>query len=40
MQNKLKDVVSNQKLQKEQLLTLSYINRTKEPFGKNGLIRI
>jgi len=37
MQNKLKDVVSSQKLQKEQLLTLSYIDRTKEPFGKKWL---
>src|SRR3990167_8730985 len=37
MQNKLKDIVSNQKLQKEQLLTLSYIDRTKEPFGKKWL---
>src|SRR3990172_8647812 len=33
----LKDIVSNQKLQKEQLLTLSYINRTKEPFAKKWL---
>ena len=37
MQNKLKDVVSSQKLQKEQLLTFSYIDRTKEPFGKKWL---
>ena len=37
MQNKLKDIVSSQKLQKEQLLTLSYIDRTKEPFGKKWL---
>lgn len=37
MQNKLKDIVSGQKLQKEQLLTLSYIDRTKEPFGKKWL---
>ena len=37
MQNRLKDIVSNQKLQKEQLLTLSYIDRTKEPFGKKWL---
>lgn len=37
MQNKLKDIVSGQKLQKEQLLTLSYINRTKESFGKKWL---
>jgi hypothetical protein len=33
----LKEVVSNQKLQKEQLLTLSYIDRTKEPFAKKWL---
>lgn len=33
----LKDIVSNQKLQKEQLLTLSYIVRTKEPFAKKWL---
>jgi len=32
-----KDIVSNQKLQKEQLLTLSYIDRTKEPFAKKWL---
>ena len=38
MQNKtLKEIVSNQKLQKEQLLTLSYIDRTKMPFGKKWL---
>src|SRR3989344_3075805 len=37
MQNKLKNVVSNQKMHKEQLLTLSYIDRTKEPFGKKWL---
>lgn len=37
MQNKLKDIVTSQKLQKEQLLTLSYINRTKESFGKKWL---
>lgn len=37
MQNKLKSIVSSQKLQKEQLLTLSYISRTKEPFGKKWL---
>lgn len=37
MQNKLKSIVSSQKLQKEQLLTLSYIGRTKEPFGKKWL---
>jgi len=37
MQNKLKEIVSNQKLQKEQLLTLSYIGRTKEQFGKKWL---
>ena len=35
--NKLKEIVSNQKLQKEQLLTLPYIERTKEPFGKKWL---
>ena len=33
----LKDIVSNQKLQKEQLLTLLYIDRTKEPFAKKWL---
>ncbi len=33
----LKNIVSNQKLQKEQLLTLSYIDRTKEPFAKKWL---
>ena len=33
----LKDIVSNQKQQKEQLLTLSYIDRTKEPFAKKWL---
>ncbi|MDP3989125.1 MAG: ATP-binding protein [bacterium] len=33
----LKDIVSNQKKQKEQLLTLSYIDRTKEPFAKKWL---
>jgi uncharacterized protein len=32
-----KDIVSNQKLQKEQLLTLLYIERTKELFGKKWL---
>ena len=37
MQNKLKDIVSSQKLQKEQLLTPSYIGRTKESFGKKWL---
>ncbi|MDP2943953.1 MAG: ATP-binding protein [bacterium] len=37
MQNKLKDIVSSQKQQKEQLLTLSYIDRTKKPFGKKWL---
>ena len=37
MQNKLKDLVFGQKLQKEQLLTLPYISRTKEPFGKKWL---
>ncbi|HEY4476987.1 MAG TPA: ATP-binding protein [Candidatus Paceibacterota bacterium] len=33
----LKDVVSNQKLQKEQLLSLQYIERTKGPFAKKWL---
>ena len=33
----LKDIVSNQKQHKEQLLTLSYIDRTKEPFAKKWL---
>ncbi len=33
----LKNIVSNQKLQKEQLLTLSYIGRTKEPFARKWL---
>ncbi|NMC51178.1 ATP-binding protein [Candidatus Kuenenbacteria bacterium] len=33
----LKDIVSNQKMQKEQLLTLSYIGRTKEPFARKWL---
>lgn len=37
MQNTLKGIVFSQKLQKEQLLTLSYIGRTKEPFGKKWL---
>ena len=37
MQNKLKDIVSSQKLQKEELLALSYISRTKEPYGKKWL---
>jgi len=37
MQNKLKEIVSGQKLQKEQLLTFSYINRKMEPFGKKWL---
>ena len=37
MQNKLKDIVSSQKLQKEQLFALSYVGRTKEPFGKKWL---
>jgi hypothetical protein len=32
-----KDIVCRQKLQKEQLLTLSYIGRTKEPFAKKWL---
>lgn len=33
----LKEIVSNQKLQKEQLLTLPYIDRVKMPFGKKWL---
>ena len=33
----LKDIVSNQKQQKEQLLSLQYIDRTKEPFAKKWL---
>ena len=33
----LKDTVANQKLQKEQLLTLAYIERTKEPSVKKWL---
>ncbi|MBI2644868.1 ATP-binding protein [Candidatus Uhrbacteria bacterium] len=33
----LKDIVSNQKLQKEQLIALFYIERTKEPFAKKWL---
>ena len=33
----LKDIVSNQKLQKEQLLTLEYIERTKAPFARKWL---
>ena len=33
----LKDIVSNQKLQKEQLLTRAYIGRAKEPFAKKWL---
>src|SRR3989338_5090541 len=37
MQNKLKDIVLGQKLQKEELLTLSYIDRTKGPFGRKWL---
>lgn len=37
MQNKLKNIITSQKLQKEQLLTLSYISRTKESFGKKWL---
>jgi predicted AAA+ superfamily ATPase len=35
--NSLKEIVSNQKLQKEQLLSLPYVNRTKMPFGKKWL---
>lgn len=37
MQNRLKDVVSSQKLQKEELLALTYIDRTKEPFARKWL---
>jgi uncharacterized protein len=33
----LKDIVLNQKKQKEQLLTLPYIDRTKEPFAQKWL---
>lgn len=33
----LKNIVSNQKMQKEQLLTFVYIERTKEPFVKKWL---
>lgn len=33
----LKNIVSDQKLQKEQLLALSYIDRTQEPFAKKWL---
>jgi len=33
----LKDIVSNQKKQKEQLLALTYISRTKEPFARKWL---
>jgi predicted AAA+ superfamily ATPase len=33
----LKDIVLNQKLQKEQLLTVAYIDRTNEPFAKKWL---
>ncbi|MBI2551172.1 ATP-binding protein [Candidatus Uhrbacteria bacterium] len=33
----LKDIVTNQKRQKEQLQALSYIDRTKEPFAKKWL---
>ena len=33
----LKDIVLSQKLQKEQLLTLAYISRTKEPFAKKWI---
>ncbi len=33
----LKDIVFNQKMQKEHLLTLSYIARTKEPFARKWL---
>lgn len=37
MQNRLKDVVSSQKLQKEELLALAYVDRTKEPFARKWL---
>lgn len=37
MQNSLKNVVSSQKLQKEELLALAYIDRTKEPFARKWL---
>ncbi len=31
--NMLRDIVSSQKLQKEEFLALTYIDRTKEPFA-------
>lgn len=37
MQNKIKDIVSNQKLQKEDFLSLQYVDRTQEPFAKKWL---
>jgi len=37
MQNSLKNVVYSQKLQKEELLALTYIDRTKEPFARKWL---
>jgi len=37
MLNNLKDIVLNQKLEKEELLTRSYIIRTQEPFAKKWL---
>ncbi|OHA20179.1 MAG: hypothetical protein A2836_00485 [Candidatus Taylorbacteria bacterium RIFCSPHIGHO2_01_FULL_45_63] len=44
MQNSLKEIVYSQKLQKEELLALTYIDRTKEPFAKkwldSGLIKV
>ena len=44
MQNSLKDIVTSQKLQKEELLALTYIDRTKKPFAKkwldSGLIKV
>lgn len=37
MQNRLKDIVLGQKLQKEQLLAFTYVSRTKEPFARKWL---
>lgn len=37
MQNKIKDIVSNQKLQKEGFLSSQYIDRTQEPFAQKWL---
>lgn len=37
MHNNLKNIVSSQKLQKEELLALTYIDRTKEPFARKWL---